>query len=281
MPEKRRSPLSIFIPISILSDVPSLIEKTFKVGQIARSAAIFRVDRIVIYKDSPAASKEDAFIIRDLLSYAETPQYLRKRVFPMMDTLRYAGLIPPLRTPHHPLESTDVPYREGFVLNTGGKGSRVDVGLRDSVECASRLQANSRVTMKRSGDSWVPVSRAEVPLYWGYITTLEFKSLTRLLESEQFGFGSVIITSRLGKPLGSVAPQLAGHLSSGKAIAVVFGTPAEGVHEILSREGKSAEEIADLIVNTVPDQGAATVRTEEAVTISLAAFSAVEALTTK
>ena len=69
---KRKSAFSIFIPISILSDVSSLIEKTFKVGQIARSASIFRVERIVIYRDSPSASQQDGFLIRDLLAYAET-----------------------------------------------------------------------------------------------------------------------------------------------------------------------------------------------------------------
>lgn len=274
MPEKRKTKLSIFIPVSILSDVSSLIEKTFKVGQISRAAAIFRVDRIVIYGDSPAASKGDAFIIRDLLSYAETPQYLRRRLFPLQDTLRYAGLMPPLRTPHHPLESTETPYREGLVLSSHSRGSRVDIGLKKPVECPIPLPANTRVPMRREGDSWLPTTKAEIPLYWGYDVILEFKRLAQLIVSSSYG--SVVVTSRLGKPLASAAPDFRRLLTQGKTMALIFGSPAEGVHEILAREGKSPEEIADLVVNTIPDQGTATVRTEEAVTSTLAVLTFIE-----
>lgn len=142
---KRKSSITIFIPISILSDVPSLFEKTSKVGQIARAASIFRVDEIVVYWDPTAANREDAFLIRDLLSYAETPQYLRKRLFPLSRNLKYAGLIPPLRTPHHPLESTNSSFREGFVLKSGAKSSIVDIGFRSPVECPLPLPINRRV----------------------------------------------------------------------------------------------------------------------------------------
>jgi hypothetical protein len=274
MPDKRKSPLSIFIPISILSDVPSLMEKTFKVGQIARSAAIYRVDRIVIYGDSPSANKSDAFIIRDLLSYAETPQYLRKRLFPLQDTLRYAGLIPPLRTSHHPLESTETPYREGLVLTSSSRGSRVDIGLKKPVDCRAALPVNRRVPMKSDGDSWIPTTKADIPIYWGYDVALEFKRLSQLIASS--GYGSVLVTSRLGRPIESVISDYKRLLAREKTMALVFGSPSEGVHEILARDSKSPQEVADLVVNTIPDQGTATVRTEEAVAISLAVLTLIE-----
>jgi len=274
MIQKRKSPISIFIPISILSDVPSLFEKTVKVGQIARAASIFRVDRITIYRASPSANMEDAFLIRDLLSYAETPQYLRRRMFPLSRNLKYAGLIPPLRTPHHPLESTKSPYREGFVLKSGGAVSTVDIGLRRPVECPSPLPVNRRVTLKLVGDSWLPSSKEEVPYYWGYDVMLEFKGLAQILSSHRYDL--VVATSRLGSPLASVAADLRRVLSGSNRIALLFGSPAEGLHEILKREGARIEDLADFVVNTAPDQGTATIRTEEAVMISLAALSSIE-----
>jgi hypothetical protein len=274
MIQKRKGPISIFIPISILSDVPSLFEKTVKVGQIARAASIFRVDRITIYRDSPSANRDDALLIRDLLSYAETPQYLRRRMFPLSRNLKYAGLIPPLRTPHHPLESTKSPYREGFVLKSGGAVSTVDIGLQRPVECPSPLPVNRRVTLKLVGDYWLPSSKEEVPYYWGYDVMLEFKGLSQLLPSHRYDL--VVATSRLGSPLASVAADLRRVLSGSNRIALLFGSPAEGLHEILKREGARIEDLADLVVNTAPNQGTATIRTEEAVMISLAALASIE-----
>ncbi|MBM5805553.1 MAG: RNA-binding protein [Candidatus Verstraetearchaeota archaeon] len=274
MIQKRKSPVTIFIPISILSDVPSLLEKTVKVGQIARAASIFRVDAIAIYRDMAAANREDAFLIRDLLTYAETPQYLRRRIFPLSRNLKYAGLLPPLRTPHHPLESSKSTYREGFVLKSDGKSSLVDIGLRRPVECPSPLPVNRRVTLKAVGGSWLPSSKEEVPYYWGYDVMLEFKGLAQFLSSHPYDL--VVGTSRLGSPLASVAADLRRALSEDNCIALLFGSPAEGLHEILGREGARIEDLADFIVNTAPDQGTATIRTEEAVMISLAALSSIE-----
>lgn len=271
---KRKSALSIFIPISLVSDVPSLIEKTFKVGQIARAASIFRVERIVIYRDSPSASQEDGFLIRDLLSYAETPQYLRRLVFPLMPSLKYAGMIPPLRTPHHPLGSDNPLFRDGFVLKSGGGASRVEIGLKAPVEVSADLPINKRVTLRCLGGKWIPSSRQEVPLYWGYETRLELKSLLALTKSCSNGF--IIATSRLGKPLSSVAGDIQAAMTWEKHISVLFGSPMEGLNEILVREGAKPEDFADVVVNTIPEQGTATVRTEEAVTITLAVMRAIE-----
>jgi predicted SPOUT superfamily RNA methylase MTH1 len=271
---KRKSALSIFIPISILSDVSSLIEKTFKVGQIARSASIFRVERIVVYRDSQSASQEDGFLIRDLLTYAETPQYLRRLIFPIMPNLKYAGVIPPLRTPHHPLGSDNPLFREGFVLKSGKGTSRVEIGLREPVEVAAELPLNRRVTLRHLGGHWVPSSKSEVPLYWGYETRLELKTLSSLMRG---GFdGYVIATSRLGKPLSAVAGDIQAAMTWEKQISILFGSPGEGLNEILAREGAKPEDFADVVVNMIPEQGTATVRTEEAVSITLSVMRAIE-----
>lgn len=271
---KRKSALTIYIPISILSDVSSLIEKTFKVGQIARSASIFRVERIVVYRDSPRASQEDGFLIRDLLAYAETPQYLRRLVYPIMPSLKYAGLIPPLRTPHHPLGSDNPLFREGFVLKSGKGSSRVEVGLRAPVDVAAELPSNRRVTLRNMDGRWVPSSKAEVPHYWGYETRLELKTLSSLMKGSTDSF--VIATSRLGKPLSSVAKDIQAAMTWETQISILFGSPNEGLNEILAREGAKPEDFSDVVVNMIPEQGTATVRTEEAVAITLAVMRAIE-----
>jgi predicted SPOUT superfamily RNA methylase MTH1 len=271
---KRKSALSIYVPISILSDVSSLIEKTFKVGQIARHASIFRVERIVVYKDSKSASHEDGYLIRDLLAYAETPQYLRKLIFPIMPNLKYAGLIPPLRTPHHPLGSDNPIFREGFVLKSGKGMSRVEIGLRAPVEVAEELTPHKRVTLRNLDGRWVPSSKSEAPHYWGYETRLELKPLLSLIRCGSCGF--VIATSRLGKPLSSVAGDIQAALTWEKQISILFGSPGEGLNEILAREGAKPEDISDVVVNMIPEQGTATVRTEEAVAITLAVMRTIE-----
>ena len=51
---------------------------------------------------------------------------------------------------------------------------------------------------------------------------------------------------------------------------IVFGSYKEGVREIIMAEDRREEEIFDYIINTIPDQGTMTVRTEEAVVSSLA-----------
>ncbi|UCE44228.1 MAG: RNA-binding protein, partial [Candidatus Bathyarchaeota archaeon] len=67
-----------------------------------------------------------------------------------------------------------------------------------------------------------------------------------------------------------VRNELAGLWRGSDRILVAFGAPAEGLHEIVSREGVKLEEIADFVINMVPGQGTETVRTEEAVSASLA-----------
>jgi len=109
-----RKRLCIAIPASVVSDTPHLREKTSKIGMIGRAAAIFRVDEIVIFPDSPRdIQKTEMDLVSTLLSYLETPQYLRKSLFKLNPDLQYAGILPPLRTPHHPLNHRTKELRVG------------------------------------------------------------------------------------------------------------------------------------------------------------------------
>jgi predicted SPOUT superfamily RNA methylase MTH1 len=54
---------------------------------------------------------------------------------------------------------------------------------------------------------------------------------------------------------------------------VAFGAPSRGLHEIVKEEEAKLDSTVDFVVNMIPEQGTATVRTEEALLASLAVFN--------
>jgi predicted SPOUT superfamily RNA methylase MTH1 len=278
----RKKKLSIAIPASIISDVPHLREKTSKIGLIGRAAGIFRVDEIIIYLDNPRADqKADMDLIATLLSYMETPQYLRKKLFGLRKELRYAGVLPPLRTPHHPLnrkiKSLKVgEYREGVTLSKTKVGVLADVGVEQPAFISNaRLPIGKRVTVRITKvDKRVETElarRDEIPEYWGYIVTAEKLSFRKMVETR--GFGLTVATSKYGVPLFNVAEEIAERWRKAGTILVAFGAPTQGLYEIVEQDGFDLEEIVDFVVNTVPTQGTETIRTEEALVASLAVLN--------
>ncbi|VDP38106.1 unnamed protein product [Soboliphyme baturini] len=139
-PEGRNYTVSVAVPGSILDNAQTHELRTYLAGQIARAAAIFEVDEIVVFDEfSKTTEKLYGFtqnsniLMVKILRYLECPQYLRKHMFPLQKDLRYAGLLNPLDCFHH-FRVTDlsVPYREGVVLDKSvkaGRGSFVYVGL--------------------------------------------------------------------------------------------------------------------------------------------------------
>lgn len=270
--------VAIAIPASVVSDVPHLREKTSKVGLIGRAAAIFRIDEITVFLDNPKENQtREMNLIARLLSYMETPQYLRRRFFKLEPELRYAGILPPLRTAHHPLNRNASrlkkgEFREGITLSTGNEGTLVDIGVEQpAIIAGNRLPPGKRVTLKisRIGARVEAelVSREDTPAYWGYCVT-EGGSLREILKSGRFD--CTIATSKYGVPFSDVAEEMSAAWSRSKNALVIFGAPNQGLHEIASCEGLDLESAVDFVVNTVPSQGTETVRTEEAVIASLA-----------
>jgi predicted SPOUT superfamily RNA methylase MTH1 len=142
--------LSVAIPSSFTKDVPHLREKTSRVGLIARSLAIFRVDEALIYNDDIGGnSANEGRFIEKLLAYQETPQYLRRSLFKQDPDLQFSGTLPPLRMPSHPNvgEPRIGEVREGLVVESGTK-SIVNAGFRAPVEVTSKLKLQERVTIK-------------------------------------------------------------------------------------------------------------------------------------
>jgi hypothetical protein len=130
-----------------LAETKDLKLRTYKIGLIGRSAALFRVERIVIYSDN-SENKEVKFI-SDVLTYMNTPQYLRKKVFPIIKELQYAGILPPLRTPHHPTEEVSQgDYRQGLTIKRTKKGTIVDIGADRLALCKEKLSVKKLLNFR-------------------------------------------------------------------------------------------------------------------------------------
>ena len=278
--EKKK--LVIAIPASVISDTPHLREKTSKVGLIGRAAAIFRVDEIIVYPDNIKVDQgRDVDLIAALLAYMETPQYLRKRLFKLEPRLQFAGILPPLRTPHHPLNWKTKnlkpgEYREGVVLSRTKEGALVDIGVeKPAIIREKQFDVGKRLTWRvaKVGEQ-VEVqtaNRAEIPHYWGYTVSAEKRTFGKLVEKGNFDL--TIATSKIGAKFADNAVKIAEKWEKAHTILVGFGAPTRGLHEIVRDEGVNLDSIVDFVVNTIPAQGTETVRTEEALLASLAVLN--------
>ena len=82
--------VSLFIPNSFLAETKDLKLKTSKVGLIGRAAAVFGVNKIIVYKDLSIPDEKqnnDGDFIAEVLNYMNTPQYLRKMAKLMPDRI--------------------------------------------------------------------------------------------------------------------------------------------------------------------------------------------------
>jgi methyltransferase len=272
--------LSVALPSSFTKDVPHLREKTGRVGLIARSMAIFRVNEVFIYNDEPGKNSDtEGGLFDKLLTYQETPQYLRRAMFKQDPDLQFSGILPPLRIPSHPnLGDPRVgEIREGLVIESGPK-SIVNAGFTAPVEIASKLNPRARVTIRLLRTS--PSLRGELveptrlPIYWGFRVTRTKLTLGKLMGSR--GQDLTIATSRRGKLVRDVLDELSLRWKSAQRPLVLFGSPSEGVPEILAKERADLTKMVDFNLNMIPNQAVETVRTEEAVLATLSILNLLE-----
>uniref|UniRef100_A0A8C9ZKT3 28S rRNA (uridine-N(3))-methyltransferase n=1 Tax=Sander lucioperca TaxID=283035 RepID=A0A8C9ZKT3_SANLU len=244
-----------------------------------------------------------------ILQYLECPQYLRKWFFPKHKDLQYAGrsskipfhtfiysrgfqvinrplnegLLNPLDSPHHMRIDDESEYREGIVLDRPikqGKGSLVNCGMRKDVRIDKQLQSGLRVTVKLSktqspeskickGAVVAPhLPRTEAGLYWGYSVRLA-SCLSAVFTESPYdeGYDLTIGTSERGSSVDQTT------LSPFKHLLVVFGG-LQGLEASVDTdqnlEVTDPSVLFDLYLNTCPDQGSRTIRTEEAILVSMA-----------
>jgi methyltransferase len=277
---RRPQRLSVAIPSSFTKDVPHLREKTSRLGLIARSLAIFRVDEALIYKDETGGkSANEGRLMEKLLAYQETPQYLRRSVFKQDPDLQFSGTLPPLRMPSHPNvgEPRMGEIREGLVIESGTK-SMVNAGFRALVEVSSKLKQQDRVTIMLVRTSphlqGELVEPTRLPIYWGFRVTRTNLTLGKIIGSRRPDL--TISTSRRGKVVREALNDLTLRWKSSHRPLLLFGSPSQGVPEILAKEGADLTEMVDFNLNMIPNQGVETVRTEEAVLATLSVLNVLE-----
>jgi len=277
---RRPQRLSVAIPSSFTKDVPHLREKTSRVGLIARSLAIFRVDEVVVYYDQTGSSSaREADLLEKLLTYQETPQYLRKALFKQDPDLQFSGILPPLRIPSHPNvgEPRIGEIHEALVIESGAH-SIVNAGFRAAVEISSRLKLLERVTIRvvqitpqLKGELVEPT---RLPIYWGFKVTRTNLTLGKLIRSRTQDL--TISTSRGGKQVREMLNDLTLRWKLSRRPLVLFGSPSEGVPEILAKEGTDLSKVVDFNLNMIPNQGVETVRTEEAILATMSILNLLE-----
>ena len=254
--------IQLAVPSSLTIETADQKIKTYKVGQVARAAAIFGVQRVTIYRD-PAY--DDSRFIASILQYMEAPQYLRKLLFPRSNELRSVGVVPPLKTPHHARPRDDI--REGIVIDVGTDCAWVEIGLDcPAFLCTKTLRKGERVTVKIFSRDPLEVEAIQKPPgYWGYSVRV-VASIKEALE------GLVVTTAKRGQVISPIMRDDIKRRGTGLT-TFVFGAPNRGVEALLNEAGLSIEEASDFIVNTIPDQGTETVRTEEAIMATLSVFN--------
>lgn len=291
--------VSVAIPGSIVANAQSPELRTYLVGQIARALSIFCVDEVVVFSENgsaPALESEfkgasrhgnpDLFMAR-VLQYLETPQYLRKELFPMHKDLRYAGLLNPLDAPHHMRADAESEFREGVTVRRPtkpGAGSWANVGLRQCARLGVRIEPGVRVTVRLSdassgskkkvrvleGRAVAPSTpRTERGLYWGY-TTRVAGGLGRVLSECPYdgGYDLTIGTSERGTDAASEGFKLPPF----RHMLIVFGGLG-GLEDAIEGDESlpvgQADSLFRMYINSCANQGSRTIRTEEALPITL------------
>ncbi|XP_048876472.1 putative methyltransferase C9orf114 homolog [Brienomyrus brachyistius] len=295
--KKRGRPytVSIALPGSVLDNAQSPELRTYLAGQIARACTVFCIDEVVVFDEcgedpksvegefKGVGKKGNACVqLARILQYLECPQYLRKSFFPKHQDLQFAGLLNPLDSPHHMRMDEEAEFREGVVLDRPckpGKGSLVNCGMRKEVQIDKQLQAGLRVTVCLSknqrpdgrvfkGVVVAPhVPRSDAGFYWGYSVRLASCLSNVFTECpHKNGYDLTVGTSERGSNVDHFM------LPPFKHLLVVFG----GVQGLeASVDADQNLDIADPSVlfhhylNTCPNQGSRTIRTEEAILISL------------
>ncbi|WP_409988253.1 putative RNA uridine N3 methyltransferase [Methanosphaera sp. ISO3-F5] len=260
--------LSIFVPNSYLAESKDSKIRTYKVGLIGRYAALFRANNIVIYNDnSDGGSRDDALYMKTILEYMDTPQYLRKQVFPITPELKNVGILPPLRTPHHPLsDELEVgDFRQGLTKKRVRKGTMVDIGVDRLALCKEKLSVNKVLSFRieKLGKEILIEPDEPESVYWGYKTITSDRNLYDSITMMKQRPDLVIGTSKYAPNINSILDEVQTKIQQANHVAILFGGPYSGINGLIS------ENKIDFEINTVPSQGTETVRTEEALISTL------------
>ena len=259
----------IAIPDSSLADEQTKRDKSIKIAQMARACTIFKVDRIYIYRDRERDYSYDRKLIRLILQFMDTPQYLRRILYPKIVELEFAGILHPLKAPHHKPSIDPKNIRIGDIrqaVTARVKGTYfVDAGLNALVPLEGSALEGKRITVKFTSKyptlRCAVASQQDIHEYWGY----EVKEVLSISEMLKGLNNMVVITSKQGEPLSTFEEELKQQLKDTSTVLIVFGSPNRGVFEILKDERRHPKEFTKYVLNFFPEQAVETVRLEEAI----------------
>jgi predicted SPOUT superfamily RNA methylase MTH1 len=240
---------------------------------LARALAVFRVEYVYIYDTGllEPGKKRDTDLLRRILRFMDTPQYLRKRAFPKTQSLKFAGLLPPLRIRSHPLESSMDDLQEGSIRwGLQVRQGKIDLGLDKLVNYSKTVSERDptlfRIVKTKPQIILETVEREDIAEYWGF----EVERVTNLAEflkdsddSTRIGF------SRKAPSYHQLENDLKSTIAGTQSVLAIFGGPSHGILEFFKTEREDVKSNVDFWVNTIPNQGTATVRLDEALLTSL------------
>jgi len=199
------------------------------------------------------------------------------------------GLLNPLDCPYHVRKEEKSPFREGVIINKkpSGEASLVNAGLSKYVIIDKSIKPGVRVTLdmgnyeiSKDDHQYIEakVISPKVPkqhgLYWGYNIRIA-DSISKVFTECSYpdGYDVAIGTSERGK----VVDDIIDDLPEFNHLLIIFGglggiEAAIDVDEDLKCSGEEADVLFDLWINTCPDQGSRTIRTEEAVLITMSSL---------
>jgi len=282
--------ITICVPSSVVREAEDDREATRKLGYVARAAAVFRADRLVVFPDREGERRRGGEYVRAVLGYAATPPELRKDLWGQRDALRYVGVLPPLRVSWRTGSSPDgdESITQGLVTEVGSEGRvRVNSPLGEHpisllVPSGMEVEQGERVTIRISSREPVRARITGKP-------TEGFQVVGADLSEALGGDELAVATSRHGESLSvSRLGDIVSDAREAGGYTVAFGAPERGLPEML---GLSPEDIRtavsdgrrvepdpgfDLWLNTIPAQGSGVVRTEEALFATLGSLTLTE-----
>ena len=293
--------VSVLVPSSLAREAEDKREATRKLGYVARAATIYRVDRLVVFDDPVGETGSmDGGFVRTVLRYAATPPYLRKEAWGERDELEYAGVLPPLHASSRTGSGSSGPgsLRQGIVTEVGPDGRvRVNCGVQHPISLPVPNQRDigegERVTVRVSSRRPVRAKIVDEPLPGFEVDRVDLPTAI-----EDARNTCRIAASRHGTPLTTTRlTDLVGHLQV-EGLTLALGAPERGLPEILDVDADSVDDSPsalrraiessgdadvdptpggfDCWLNTIPNQGSETVRTEEALFASLATCTLTE-----
>jgi predicted SPOUT superfamily RNA methylase MTH1 len=278
---------TVLVPASLAREAEDKREATRKLGYVARAAAVFRVDRLVVFPDPDGVRQWGAGFVETVLRYAATPPYLRKEAWDRRGELEYAGVLPPLRVAEQTGSGSDESgsLRHGIVTEVGSDGRvRVNCGLQHPVSLVVppelEVGEGERVAVRVSSRRPVRARLVDEPLP-GF--SVERATIESTLSRSDAAF--TVAASRYGEELSvDRLGRLVRRRRDDGGLTVAFGAPERGLPDILDvdpdgvheERDTAADPAFDLWLNTVPHQGSKVVRTEEAMFATLAPLALTE-----